>query len=75
MSQTEKGEEREIREEKNAAHGKHMNCNPHMHILGGVGAGCWIAEKEDVRQGRVDPLRSAASLMYKRRRISEKQER
>lgn len=80
----EKGEDGENREERTAAHGKHMSCMKKLYRdayteekgeVRGVG-GCWIGERRRVggmwRQGRADPVRSAASLVDIKRRDEEK---
>lgn len=69
-----RGGEREIREEKRAAHGKHMyymnSASVEMHTDGGGGGGKgrvmldWKAEargRDVKKKRRVDPVRSAAS--------------
>lgn len=66
----EKGEEGESREEIAAAHGKHMNCmknsigSIYRGKRGGRGPSDWREKqgRRGVRQGRADPVSSAALL-------------
>lgn len=82
MSQAEKGEEGENREERSTAHGKHMSCmkkkklnkDAYTEEKGEVGELDWREEEggKDMRQARADPVRSAASLVGKKSRRRER---